>query len=79
MKRLPVILSCIGAIAFGLLSASAFYSPFAPHYRTVELAPGVFAEQWARDREMWFDIGLGAACALIGAWCAWSAWKRLQG
>lgn len=78
MKNGPPILCCIGAIAFGLLAALAFYLPFAPHYRTVEVIPGVFAEQWAQDGDTWFDIGLGAACALVAALCTWRALRRLQ-
>jgi hypothetical protein len=40
MKKIPLILSCFGAIAFGTLAACEFYSPLAPHYRTVEHVHG---------------------------------------
>jgi hypothetical protein len=47
-----------GFIAFcGIVSC--LRSQF-PSYRTIEVEPGVFQEQWISNREIWIGIGFGA-------------------
>jgi hypothetical protein len=66
MHLIKAIASAGGAVICGLFGlVLCFGELILPHYRTIEISPGVFQEQWMSAREFWISVLVGAGLLIL--------------
>ena len=76
MKTLTVTIAIAGVLVFGFIAAVCFYSPSAPHYRTIGSGP--FQESYPPEWHTYFDYGLGIGFAALCVACVRSSIRSLR-
>jgi len=75
MRLLAVTLRAVAGVILASFGFIACFRSHFPHYRTVEVAPGVFDEQWMSSREIWIGVGVGVALLALSGYFYWSAYR----
>lgn len=77
MRRKPIIRILV-AMFVAILGFAFCYSTQWPHYRTIEVSPGVFVESWMSSRDFWFSIALGLALLGVSGFLLWNALREFR-
>lgn len=74
MKIALKLSAAVVLVCWGLVEC--FRNQF-PHHRTIEVAPGVYAEQWMTDGEVWAGIAVGVVLLGLSGGLCWSACRSI--
>ena len=72
------IVKLLGCFSLAVAGAFFLYSPIAPHYRTVEVSPGLFDEQWLLTGDNWIFTLIGIALLVCSAACLLCVVKEMR-
>jgi hypothetical protein len=78
MRIKPIAKAGCGVICAFFGFVCCFREQMFPHYRTVEVSPGIFQEQWMSGRELWLFIGSGIALFALSGYLFWSAYRTFR-
>ncbi len=78
MRLIAITLKAVAGLMLAFFGLMACFRSQFPHYRTVEVAPGVFDEYWMSGREVWIGIGLGVALLVLSGYFFRSAYRSIR-
>ena len=75
VRRKPIIKILVALLA-AFFGFAFCYSTQWPHYRTIEVSPGVFVESWMPSRDFWFSIGFGLVLFAVSGYLLWHTYRE---
>jgi hypothetical protein len=75
VRRKPIIKILVALLA-AFFGFAFCYSTQWPHYRTIEVSPGVFVESWMPSRDFWFSIAFGLVLFAASGYLLWHAYRE---